>query len=350
MANKYSASLVASLSLFAMVYSQHTFAVAAPKELRLVCSVQKDWCDLLAQKYGAEFGVKVEMKQMATNAALEAIRTSSEMTQFDVWFGGTGDPHLEAANENLTVAYRSSQLSNLHDWATWQASLSNYKTVGVYSGVLGFIVNEDSLRNSNLKPPRCWLNLLRPEYAGAVLSSNPASSGTAYTVMATWISMMGEDQAFKFMKQLNSSIKEYAKSGGGLASRIAKGESPIAIGFIHDGVSEKQKGAPIAVITPCEGSGYETGSVSIIKGGRVSQAKHFVDWVLLPKTQELAAAANQFQVPSHTKTPIPSGTPRFNEFKIYMAYDPKRFSNPEEKKRLIARWEKDVFQEWQVKR
>jgi len=285
------------------------------------------------------------VEQMSTNAALENIRLAKGNGQIDVWFGGTGDPHLEAATEDLTLSYRSPQLKNLHDWARRQASMSNYKSVGVYSGMLGFIVNEELLKKKSIKAPRCWGNLLRTEYAGNVLSSNPATSGTGYTMIATLVSMMGEEQAYSYMAQLDPSIKEYAKSGSSLAQRVAKNETPIAIGFMHDGVREKLNGAPVVVISPCEGTGYETGSVSIIKGGNVKEAKHFVDWVLSPKAQALAAEAKQFQLPSNMNTPIPLGTPRFSEFKIYMAYDPKRFAVPEEKKRLTARWEKEVMRE-----
>lgn len=315
----------------------------APAELSMVCSALNDWCELLARKYREEFDVTVTMKQLSTNEALETIRTSKGANQYDVWFGGTGDPHLQAAAEDLTVSYRSPELKNLHDWAGRQATLSNYKTVGIYSGMLGFIVNEDELKKRKISAPRCWGSLARREYAGNILSSNPATSGTGYTMIATLVSMMGEQQAFLYMKALNPSIKEYAKSGSSLVARVANGEVPIAIGFMHDGVRAKMNGAPVKVISPCEGTGYETGSVSIVRGANVKEAQRFVDWVLSPKVQMLAAEAKQFQLPSNIRTPVPQGAPRFSEFKIYLAYDPKKFSAPEEKKRLTARWEKDVL-------
>ena len=317
-------------------------ASAARSRLNMLCSAAQEWCALLALKYEQRFHVPVQVTQMSTNAALDEIRTTRGNGTFDVWFGGTGDPHLDAASENLTLAYRSSRLQDLHDWAQRQASMSNFRTVGVYSGMLGFIVNEAMLKQKNIKVPRCWFNLLRPEYAGLVVAPNPTTSGTGYTMIATLVSMMGEETAFSYMARIRPAVREYLKSGSQLASKVAKGEVPIAIGFIHDGVHERQNGAPVTVVSPCEGTGYETGSVSIVRGGNAKEARRFVDWVLAPEVQAYAAEARQFQVPSNRFTPIPHGTPRFSDFKIYMAYDPKKFAAPEEKKRLTERWEKDI--------
>jgi len=48
--------------------------------------------------------------------------------------------------------------------------------------------------------PKTWNDLLKPEYKGEIQSANPASSGTAYTMIATLVQLMGEDQAFEYLK------------------------------------------------------------------------------------------------------------------------------------------------------
>ena len=55
--------------------------------------------------------------------------------------GGTGDPHLQAAEENLSEVYQSPMMKDLHPWATYQAQIAGYKTVGIYPGALGFSCN-----------------------------------------------------------------------------------------------------------------------------------------------------------------------------------------------------------------
>jgi iron(III) transport system substrate-binding protein len=50
---------------------------------------------------------------------------------------------------------------------------------------------------------------------------------------------------------------------------------------MHDGVKQTVSGFPIKVVAPCEGTGYEIGSMSIIAGARnLENAKKFYDWAL----------------------------------------------------------------------
>ena len=56
----------------------------------------------------------------------------------DVWWGGTGDPHLQAAEEGLTEDYKSPKLEDLHPWAVKQPEQSKFRTVGIYAGALGY--------------------------------------------------------------------------------------------------------------------------------------------------------------------------------------------------------------------
>lgn len=129
--------------------------------------------------------------------------------------------------------------------------------------------------------PKCWKDLTKPEYKGEIQIADPQSSGTAYTALATFAQLWGDDQAFDYLKQLNANVSQYTKSGIAPARNAARGETAIGIGFLHDYSLEKEQGAPLELISPCEGTGYEIGGVSILKGARnLDNAKLFVDWVL----------------------------------------------------------------------
>ena len=46
-------------------------------------------------------------------------------------------------------------------------------------------------------------------------------------------------------------------------------------------LNKRKLGIPIAVVSPTEGTGYEVGSMSIIKGARnMKEAKIFADWAI----------------------------------------------------------------------
>ena len=101
----------------------------------------------------------------------------------------------------------------LNDWAIRQAESSGNRTIGIYSGALGFGYNKDLLEKSGLPVPACWKDLAKPEYKGRVQIANPNSSGTAYTTLATMVQLFGEEGGFDYMKALHKNINQYTKSG-----------------------------------------------------------------------------------------------------------------------------------------
>ncbi|MFC7553115.1 extracellular solute-binding protein [Pseudoroseomonas wenyumeiae] len=130
--------------------------------------------------------------------------------------------------------------------------------------------------------------------------ANPQSSGTAYVMIATMVQLMGEDQAFEYLKGLHRNVNAYPRSGTGPIKAVARGETGVSISFVHDAVTERLGGFPVQYVVPCEGTGYEIGSMSIIAGARNERnAKRFYDWALSPAAQQIGAEAKSFQTPSN---------------------------------------------------
>jgi len=319
-----------------------TTATAQSGEVNVICSAQAAWCSMIAVTFEKSQGVKVNMTLKGSGEAIAQILAEKANPKTDVWFGGTGDPHLQAAEQNLTLEYKSPTLPKLHDWAQQQAKQSGYKTVGIYSGPLGFGYNTELLAKKKLAIPKTWNDLLKPEYKGEIQSANPSSSGTAYTMIATLVQLMGEDQAFEYLKKLHKNISTYTRSGTGPIKAVARGETSVSISFVHDGPGEKAQGFPIETITPADGTGAEIGSMSIVKGSRnLAAAKQFYEWALTPSAQALGAATLQFQLPSHKETKVDPRVPDFKKIKL-INYDYAKYGQTAERKRLIQRWEKEV--------
>lgn len=326
-----------------------TAALASPSafaqdkgNLNIYCSMQLEWCSLAGNEFQKQTGVKVNVSHKGSGETFAQLKAEASNPKGDVWFGGTGDPHLQAAEENLTEPYQSPNLKDLHPWATFQAQVAGYKTVGVYAGALGFGFNTELLAKKKLEAPKCWMDLTKPEYKGDVQMANPAASGTAYTALATVVQIMGEDKAFEFMKALHRNISQYPRSGAGPIKSAARGETAIAVTFMHDVSTELKNGFPVGMSGPCEGTGYEVGSMSILKGARnMENAKRFYDWALTPDAQKLAAQARSFQLPSNKNAPQPPEAPRFANIKL-IQYDFKKYGSSAERKRLLEKWEKEV--------
>ena len=317
-------------------------ATAQDAQINVICSVQAEWCNMIQTVYARTTGVKVNMSLKGSGEALAQLIAERANPKTDVWFGGTGDPHLQAAEQGLSLEYKSPSLPQLHAWAQQQAQQSGYRTVGIYSGPLGFGYNPELLAKKKLPVPRSWADLLKPEYKNEIQVANPASSGTAYTMVATLVQLMGEDKAFEYMKALHRNIQTYTRSGTGPIKAVARGEASVSISFVHDGPGEKLQGFPVETITPGEGTGAEIGSMSIIKGARnLEAARKFYDWALTASAQEMGAAARQFQLPSNKSAKVDPNVPDFKKIR-FINYDYAKYGASAERRRLIAKWEKEV--------
>jgi iron(III) transport system substrate-binding protein len=317
-------------------------AALAQGSLNVYCSVQAEWCQAIANEFQRQTSIRVALTLKGSGETLAQITAEAANPRGDVWFGGTGDPHLAAAEQNLTVAYKSPNLDRLHDWARKQAEQSGFKTVGIYAGALGFGYNPELLQKKKLAPPACWKDLVKPDYRDEIQVANPNSSGTAYTAVATIVQLFGEEEAFRYLRQLHRNVNQYTRSGVGPIKAVARGETSVSISFLHDVVTEAVAGFPVKPQSPCEGTGYEVGSLSIIKGARnLEGARKFVDWALTPQAQQLGAAAKQFQVPSNREAQLPPQAPRFADIKL-INYDFAKYGASAERKRLLDRWEKEV--------
>jgi iron(III) transport system substrate-binding protein len=289
-----------------------------------------------------ETGIKVSMTRKSSGEIFAQVKAEAQNPRADIWWGGTGDPHMQAAEEGLTVEYKSPKMGELQDWAVRQWEQSKNRTVGIYSGALGFGYNTDLVKSNNVPEPKCWADLLKAELKDEVQVADPNSSGTAYTLLATIVQLMGEDKGFEYLKALHKNINQYTKSGAAPAKAMALGETTAGIAFMHDIMTMVADKAPIKIVAPCEGTGYEIGSMSIIKGAKnLESAQKFYDWALTPAAQKLGAETKQFQVPSNKSTPIPPEAPKLSEMKL-INFDFAKYGSSSERKRLLTKWDSEV--------
>jgi iron(III) transport system substrate-binding protein len=286
-------------------------------------------------------GYVAKVKRKSSGEALDMLRHDQNNPVFDIWFGGPGDSHLQAAQENLTETYQSPKLPLLHDWAQAQAKRSGYKTVGIYAGPLGISYNRELLEAKKIPPPTSWNDLLNPVFKGQILMANPTTSGTAYMVVATLVQLMGEDKAFAFMRALHSNIARYPRIGSTPIFEVAQGKAMVSIGFVPDVPTQIMDGFPIEGVVPVEGSSIIIGSMSLIKGARNPQAaKLFYEWQLSQSTQEMAAAAKQFYWPSLKSVLRDVLSPDDENIKT-IEYDYAKYGSIEERTRLLKKWEQE---------
>ena len=312
-------------------------------KLTLYCSSDEAWCQQAKTEFEKKTGISVDMTRKSSGETYAQVKAESSNPKGDIWWGGTGDPHLQAAEEGLTDPYVSPRLPELQDWAVRQAKAAQFRTVGIYAGALGYSFNTVELAKRKLAEPKCWADLAKPIYKDDVQVANPNSSGTSYTMLATLVQIMGEQKAFDFMKAMHKNVNQYTKSGAAPARAAATGESLIGITFQHDAVTQAVAGAPVKIVSPCEGTGYEIGSMSIIKGAKnLANARKWYDWALSVEGQAVGSAAKvSYQVPSNKKAPVPAAAPKLGDIKL-IDYDFVKYGSSAERKRLLTKWDDEV--------
>jgi iron(III) transport system substrate-binding protein len=330
-------ALLAAISLLA-----HGGALAQGS-LNMYCSSPSTaWCQGMANGFERATGVKVAVAQKATGETLAQVKAEKANPKGDIWWAGAGDSYLQAAEENLLETYQSPNLRELHDWARRISEISRFQVSGVYGGILALGYNTELQDKKKLPVPRCWKDLTAPAYRNEVMLGNPNSSGTAYLMLASLVQIFGEDEAFRYMKSLNANVSSYARSGIGPMTAVKRGEIYLGSTVLHGVITEIAAGFPVKAVLPCEGVGYEIGSMAIIKGARnLDNAKKFVDWALTVDAQKMGLEAKEFAIPTNKSVPLPSSVPNLADIKL-IDYDFAKYGSSETRKRLLERWERDI--------
>lgn len=316
---------------------------SAKGRLVVYCSAQNTMCEQEVVAFEKKYNIKTTFIRGGTGSILAKIEAEKANPQGDIWYGGTLDPHSQAGEMGLLEAYKSPNLKYIADQLKDPAKVKGNYTSAIYLGVLGFGVNRERLAKLNLPMPKCWKDLTNPKLKMEIQSADPQSSGTAYTALATFIQLWGEEQAFKYLTELHKNMSQYTKSGNTATRNTARGEATIGIGFLHEHSIEKEKGAPVELIVPCEGTGYEIGGVSILKGARnTDNAKLFVDWALSQEAQELSwQKGESHQILTNRAAKQSPYSLDFKSINL-INYDFDKYGASGERKRLITKWVNEI--------
>lgn len=336
----FTTSLALSLAISTLLTPQNA---QAKGRLVVYCSATNIMCETETKAFGEKHGVKTSFIRNGSGSTFAKIEAEKNNPQADVWYGGTLDPQAQAGEMGLLEPYRSKNLDQVMEKFQDVAKVKGM-TSAIYMGILGFGVNTKRLEKLGIKEtPKCWKDLTDPKFKGEIQISDPQSAGTAYTVIATFVQLWGEDKAFEFFKDLHKNVSQYTKSGVTPSQNTARGETAIGIGFLHDYALQIQNGAPLEMVVPCEGTGYELGGVSIIKGARnLDNAKLFVDWALSKEGQELAWKKGE-SLQTLTNTTAEQSPQAFDPTKLNLInYDFEKYGSVDERKRLINKWVNEV--------
>ena len=138
----------------------------AAGKLNMICSADVVVCEQMTNLFEKQHpDIKVSMVRLSAGEAYARIRTEARNPRTDIWWAGTGDPHMQAADEGLTQPYQSPLLDQQHDWARKQAESAGYRTVASTPGHWAGATTPNCWQRKNSRcPPAgaiCWIRLTK---------------------------------------------------------------------------------------------------------------------------------------------------------------------------------------------
>jgi iron(III) transport system substrate-binding protein len=202
----------------------------------------------------------------------------------DMIFGLAASSLLVFNKEGLLENYKPVGEDKLKD--AFRSKDGSYVGMDAFLGVVCYNTIEGE--KAGLKSPAAYKDILDPKFKGKIVMPHPASSGTGYLMVAAWLQTMGDADGWKFMDALHENIAVYTHSGSAPCVQAAKGERVVGLGYDMRAASEKSKGAPIDIILPTEGAGWDMEASSIVKGTKnLAVAKKVLDWAATKGANEL---------------------------------------------------------------
>lgn len=206
--------------------------------------------------------------------------------QADVVWGLAATSLLVLKGQDMLQAYKPQGVEQLS-----KKFVDNDMTpswVGMDAWVASICFNTIEAEKNNLPKPTSWADLTKPVYKGHLVMPNPNSSGTGFLDVSSWLQLFGEDKGWAFMDNLHANIDRYTHSGSKPCKMAAAGETPIGISFAYRGAKLINKGAPLNVIFPTEGVGWDMEAAAIVKGtDKLKAAQKLMDWAVTRSANEL---------------------------------------------------------------
>ncbi len=268
-----------TLSVFGAVLAGSVFAATAnAKDLIVYTAIEPEELSAFAKDFESKHpGVKVKFVRDSTGIMTAKLLAEGKNTQADIVWGLAATSLLLLKDTGILEPYAPKGVDKLDK--KFVDSDNPPSWVGQRAWIASICVNTAEAKAKNLPIPKNWADLTKAVYKGHIVMPNPASSGTGFLDVSSWIQMWGEEKAWKFMDGLHDNIGIYTHSGSKPCKMAGKGEFPIGVSFAYKGAQLRAKGAPVLTVAPSEGVGWDVEAFGLVKGAKnAADAKKFADW------------------------------------------------------------------------
>lgn len=224
--------------------------------------------------------ITVNITRDSTGIVTAKLLAEKDNPQADVVWGLAATSLLVLDQEGMLKGYSPKGIDNIYP--EFKDSKNNpVHWVGIDAWMTAFTVNTVESEAKGIAIPKSFEDLIKPEYKGMIVMPNPASSGTGFLTVSAILQLKGEQEGWNYLDKLHENIAVYVHSGSKPAKMAGAGEYPIGISFGYKGLLVKAEGAPVEVIFPAEGSGWDLEANALMNKPKIkNEAKLFLDWAI----------------------------------------------------------------------
>ena len=259
----------------------------AKTDLLVYTAIEADELPMFKKAFESKHSdIRIKWVRDSTGIITSKLLAEKQNPQADIVWGLAATSLMVLDNEGYFEAYAPKGSESLDKRFIDDAAPPRW--VGQRAWLAAICVNEKEIAKKGVPAPTGWKDLTKPEYKGMVVMPNPNSSGTGFLDVSAWLQMWGEDEGWKYMDALHQNIAWYTHSGSKPCKQAAAGEIPIGVSFAYRGAKSKKRGAPLIIVAPEEGVGWDIEAMGIVKGAKNAEAaKAFADWSVSREANEL---------------------------------------------------------------
>lgn len=223
-----------------------------------------------------------------TGALTNRILAERDAVRADMVIGLAATSLITFKSLGLLLPYKPTGADRLRHLLRDADASYSWTGMDAYLGVI--CLHEDQARRERVSEPSFWRDLLSPQWQGRLVMPDPVTTGTGYLLVANWIQTMGEAQAWRFMDALDRNVVGYRAAASTPCEEVATGAFLIGMSYDMRAATLKEAGAPIRILVPLDGVGWEVEATAIFGATKhAGIARRVADWVASPGANALYA-------------------------------------------------------------
>ena len=257
-------------------------ALAQKTQLLVYTALETDQLKAYQEAFNkVEPNIEIKWVRDSTGVITAKLLAEKANPQADVVMGVAASSLALLDKQGMLVAFAPLNLDAIMSQYRDKKNPPAWFGMDVWGATVCF--NTVEAKKRNIPKPETWKDLTKPVYKGQVVMPNPASSGTGFFDVTAWLTLWGDDNGkgggWKYMDALHENIAQYTHSGSKPCNMAAAGEYVVGISFEYRANANKAKGAPIDLVFPKEGLGWDLEAFAIHKGTKnLEAAQKLANW------------------------------------------------------------------------